>query len=400
MGVVTKIEVALMELLGVRDRVFYASLLLQMVRFEDKTCPTMGVCIHQGRIQLFYNPEFVEKISLDELISVLEHECLHVVMDHFTRGKYLDKGIFNIAADMAINQLIEGLPKGVVLPQQFNLPENKFSEYYYLELLKQAVKICISLPDKNGKGGGRITIETPRGKKYVVDDHGKWGVGDGIGEELRKEIIRQAIKQAAEAQADRGYMPGALRELIDAWIRPPVISWKRILRLFVGNQIKAGTKSSWKRLSRRFGECQKGRLPMRTLKLIIAIDTSGSIGKEEFQEFIAEIRGIQKCYQNETRIIECDAKVQKEYILTPFTKLDTKFAGRGGTEYEPVFNRIKEARYNPDLLIYLTDFQCTFPKEKPNYGVLWAVTSKGDLKNTPPWGFVLSMKKSGGTSEK
>jgi predicted metal-dependent peptidase len=139
---------------------------------------------------------------------------------------------------------------------------------------------------------------------------------------------------------------------------------------------------------------QKGAIPKRTIKIGLAIDTSGSVSDTDFKEFISEIKGIQKCYKNETTVMECDAAIQKVYTLKPYSKLDTKFKGRGGTDYEPVFKKIQdEPKYQPELLIYFTDFYCTFPKKAPRFPVLWVVCTNGDKNNKPPFGAVIRMKK-------
>lgn len=167
-----------------------------------------------------------------------------------------------------------------------------------------------------------------------------------------------------------------------------------MLKQYVGKTIKSNYKPSWKRSSRRFGENQKGAIPNRTIKIGIAIDTSLSVSTEDLNEFISEIKGLQKCYRNETTIMECDAEIQKVYTLKPYSKVDTKFKGRGGTEYEPVFKEIeKNPKYKPELLIYFTDFYCTFPKKAPRYPVLWVVCTNGDKNNKPPFGAVIRMKK-------
>jgi predicted metal-dependent peptidase len=213
--------------------------------------------------------------------------------------------------------------------------------------------------------------------------------------DLQKEIVRQAIKDAhEEASKRRGHIPGNIASQIKKWMKKPEIPWQSLLKQYVGRSVKAEYKYSWKRQSRRFGGAYKGQIPQRILKLGLAIDTSGSVGTNEFNEFIAEIRGIQKCYKSEITVMECDADVQKIYKLKPYMKVDTKFAGRGGTDFDPVFKKIKEeVKYKPDLLIYFTDLWCDYPKERPSYQVLWVCTSDGNHSNKPPWGGLVHIKK-------
>ena len=452
-----KIKSALVSLLNDKSRVFYGQLILQMQLVEEPSVQTAGVGMQDGRIYLYYNPKWVNKLSLPELTSVMEHEVLHLILEHPSREKGREHTIWNIGCDMAINQMIEGLPKDCVFPKNFKLPDGKIAEVYYEHLYKNATKIKItrgggcpqgspqpcpngqgqgqgqskegegkeksegngggkkeekesgkgsgsgSCPhagtDKcpaNGGGGYTIEVETPDGKKYVVDSHDKWnemGKGDP---NLNKEAVRQAVKDAYEAtQKNRGYIPGNIEGVIKKWLQPPTLSWKQLLRLFVGNTIKTGSKYTWKRVSRRYGVSQKGTLPTRTLKLVIGIDTSGSVGDKDFKEFVAEIKGVMQCYKNDTLLIQSDAAVQHVSVFKPYMALETKFKrhGYGGTYYEPVFKYLKDKVKDTELCIYLTDFCCSFPKEKPKFPVLWVVTSTGDMNNKPPWGHVIQIKK-------
>jgi len=407
MGAISKVEAAIVDMLREQSKVFYTSLLLQMIRIEDENCMSVGVTVDKGKILLIINPKIVELITLKELIAIMEHECLHLVFEHPLRCKDKSQTVWNISCDMAINQMIQGLPKWAVFPEQFNFPEDKHAEFYY-ELLKRNIKqykitikpICCpqeALSDNGqGKGQGDFEIEigTPNGKKKVVDSHKGWEeMSNGVSNELKKEIIKQAIKQAyEETQKNRGYVPGNVEEAIKEWLKPPTISWKQLLRMFVGNSVKAASKHSWKRISRRFGENQKGHLPVRILKCVLAIDTSGSIRSRDFIEFISEIKSIMACYKNETTVIECDAEIQKIYKLKPYSKIGAKFKGRGGTAYEPVLEYIEKHNLKHDLLIYFTDLYCTYPKERPPYEVLWVCSSQGNLSNKPPWGILIQIK--------
>ena len=378
-----KIETAIIYLLRNQSKVFYASLIMQMIRIEEKAVGTMGVGIERGRIYLYYNPEFVAQLKLPEIVAVMEHEVLHLVMEHPFRKKHRYHPLWNLACDIAINQFIEqGLPKGVATYQDFNMKPDQAAEIYYNELMKNVKTIEMNIAA--GKAGTSI------------DNHGKWMDSDksDMDEDLQKEIVKQAIAEAYEqAQKSRGTMPGGLEQFIKRWLRKPEIPWKQLLRRYIGRSVKADSVHSWKRPNRRLGEEFKGLVPRRTIKVGIAIDTSGSVSEKDFQEFIAEMKGIQNCYKNEMTVMECDAQVQKVYQLKPYKQVDVKFKGRGGTDYEPVFKEIEEKhKYRPELLIYFTDFYCTFPTKVPKYKVLWVVTASGDKNNKPPFGGVIRIK--------
>ena len=462
----TKLEHATISLINDKSMVFYAHIIMLMNRIETKDIGTMGVGMHDGLVDLYYNPDFVNKLAPSELIAVLEHEVMHLVMEHPAREKGRTHTIWNVAADMAINQMIEGLPKDCILPEHFKMPKDKWSEFYYEALYKNADKITITPKtcpkgspqpcphgqsqtgdkgkggekesDKEGagegegkdgkkkkpgagqgqgqgqgcqgncphkgtdkcpmEGGSTVTIETADGKKIVIDSHEKWGEMMKGDPSLNREAVKQLIKDAYEKHEmskSRGTLPGGMVSAIKKWLKPPTVSWKQLLRQYVGHTVRSGSKNTWKKVNRRFGTTQKGRMTTTMVKIVLGIDTSGSVGDKEFKEFIIELKGILACYKNDTTVIQADADIQKIDVLKPYTQLEVKFKrqGYGGTEYEPVFKHVREKIRDAELIIYFTDFYCTFPKDKPRVPVLWIVTSTGDMNNKPPWGRVIQIKK-------
>jgi predicted metal-dependent peptidase len=126
------------------------------------------------------------------------------------------------------------------------------------------------------------------------------------------------------------------------------------------------------RPSRRFGEEQKGRVALRRLHLAVAIDTSGSISTEQLCLFAAEVRNLAASYRSAVTVLECDAQVQKVYPLRGL-QVDMRFKGRGGTDFNPVFDHLREERVPANVLIFLTDLYGAFPGRAPPYPVLWVV---------------------------
>jgi predicted metal-dependent peptidase len=381
--------------------VFYATLLEQMKRIPDPKAGTCGVVVQNGRILLYYDPKFFEEQlkTIKERRAVLEHECMHLVMDHHGRKKDRDHEMWNAACDIAINQLIDGLPKDCLgmhsLDPAWKAPAKANAEVYYDILKKHQKQITVT---QNADGSVEYEVKDSKGntvgKGKLVDNHGKWKEGDG--HDITHEVVKQAVKQAAEATEKaqgQGHLPSGLEDYVEELLKPAVIPWQVLLKRWVATKVKAGHKASWKRPNRRFGEEQKGHLPTRKLAITIAIDTSGSISNEDLQDFIVEIKAIQRSYKTRMTIIECDAEVQKEYALTPMTKIDTKFKGRGGTSFIPVFEYVDEKNIKTDLLIYFTDMWGDFPKEKPKYPVLW-VSINDDYGNSgykPAFGDVISI---------
>ena len=132
------------------EKVFFASLLTLMKKEESVLTPTMGVTIADGQLYLLYNKDFIESIlskyGTEKLKGILEHELLHIVYDHLSKCRKFNRIpiVYNIASDMAINQMIDKkiMPDKIIMrdpktnkwvdadliwPEGFGLPKDKGS---------------------------------------------------------------------------------------------------------------------------------------------------------------------------------------------------------------------------------------------------------------------------------
>lgn len=401
-----KIEDAIVDLL-LNHGTFYASLLSQMTRVVDKKTPTMHVEIKNGRVEMHYNPDFLDPQPMKQSKALLEHECLHIVMEHFARFKDKDTDITKVATDLAINQMINNMPSDAMTIEALwgpnaNVRRNEAADYYY-ELINKDQKMKQKVKDMMGEGGcnGKCRPD-PNGKPdpnaephphSCGNDFSKDDGSSGVDQELQKEVIKQMVKEAAETARKQGHIPAGVEQYLEELFKVPEVGWRQLLRKFVANSIKAGHKASWKKPSRRYGETQKGRVSDRTVSLVVAIDTSGSIDDEMLNCFISEIRAIQSCYKSDIHMIECDAEVQKYYKLTRHGKVDRNVKGRGGTDFRPVFTFVKQKNIRCDALIFLTDLEGSFPDKKPPYPVVWGHYSYYGGKGRAPFGHVIEIKK-------
>ena len=150
---------------------------------------------------------------------------------------------------------------------------------------------------------------------------------------------------------------------------------------------KAGEpKLDWRYLNRRLA----GRQPPlffakrghRGAGLIVAVgDNSGSIGDKQANVFGSEMSGIVKDLNPmQFIVLWCDAAITRTDIVDDPQDLHGLFAdwkktgvgGGGGTDFRPVFEWIEKEGSTPDMLVYFTDGQGTFPSQAPDYPVIWA----------------------------
>ena len=88
----------------------------------------------------------------------------------------------------------------------------------------------------------------------------------------------------------RSELPEHQKDALANMLSSPVVSWKQLLKRFVGT-IPDGHRKTRTRLSRRqpLRYDISGSMSDRIIKLIVAIDTSGSMTTEDLERIFAEI---------------------------------------------------------------------------------------------------------------
>jgi len=368
---------------------FYAHFLSGIIRVITDEIPTAAVGFKSGKIALYVNENFFlkELKSFNERVAVIKHETLHILFKHLFRmqSKSYDNKLFNIAADLVVNQLIEPwrLPESAITLSTFsdlNLPPDKSVEWYYKKLKQQ------SSDDNTKKTISQVSEEISH------SDHSKWGENKGASSNIIETELDRMIIQAKDRTPlkDYGSIPLGIKKMINVIIekRKPQIDWKRALRLFSTSSRKTRVYHTMKRISKRYGT-RPGIKIKRYQRLAVAIDTSGSIKEDDFVIFFSEIHSIWK-QGAEIEVIECDAEVQRKYSYRG--KLPKFISGGGGTLFDPVFSYLKSNRFEKyDGCIYLTDGYAPEAKIKPPCSLFWCITKDGKLGNHLKYGRAVKM---------
>lgn len=353
----------------------FGTVFLFLNKKETEQLPTMAVGVtRRVDLALYYNPEFVKKLTYEELKAVLIHESMHVLLHHIARAahyNYSMKG-FNIAADMAINCNITNLPQGALYPKSFGLPDQEAAEWYYRKLKQEA--------DKNPNGFEGLLGD----KGDLVDDHSMWGdCEDDVVKEKIRGIASKAIKE--QEKSGWGDIPGDIVAKVLA-ANKPVINWKKEARYFINKLVLHGQRTTRSRLNRReqslaanrVEELQDiylhpGKRKHYTSRLLVGIDTSGSVSDRELTEFVDELNGM-------IDYVECDYICFDTQLYgkpVPFSKKakEVDIKGRGGTSFHPICELVDELNY--DGLVIMTDGFAPFP-EPPKARTLWCLTKSGE----------------------
>jgi len=409
----TAIAALLLTKKGPTEASFYGWMAAQLQRRVDNSIGTMALAYDYNSMEpeLVINEDFVDSLTMAELKAVIIHEVLHLAHRHPNRRGSRDPERFNIGADMAVNHVIEkecgynhassvALPDGCVKP--IENADKTTAEYFYDQLNppneKQKKWTYTSKPGRWGSGGG--TTEEVQGDPGGT--HDKWATFEDLPPENFDAQVLGMIKEASTAA---GSTPASVQGAIAGLLKPK-ISWKHMLRTFVGTNTKVGTIHTWSRPSRRIqpqllnkavlglkeGEelspedlaasekiicpIAQGRRWIRSGTLGVVMDTSGSVPDNMLKQFMTEINTISKSHA--VWIAECDAQVHDMYLFDPreYKRKGKRITGRGGTDMNPGLEAMNKHK-DIEMIVILTDgylFGSPTPKQKPE---LWCITPDG-----------------------
>jgi len=366
---------------------FYGLFLISLNKELTTSIPTACVTPDNINIKLCINPDFWSSLDENTKLGVLKHELLHIAFFHLQHfDRFPNKKLYNVAADLEINQYIQADYKGEKwdglefeegIYKPLNLLPKQGTKYYYDKLQDEL--------DNNPNGDFADFMNG-----MEIDIHELWEAMEGMSEAERKLIGKQVDHQLKEIASqlekrakDRGLIPSEMKDYISSLfeVQEPVLDWKAYLRRFSNTSNKVFTKKTRRKPNKRFygNPALKIKLKKSTL---VAIDTSGSVSNSELAEFFNEIYHIYKTGTKVT-VVECDASIQRVYEYKGNLE-DLSVQGRGGTDFEPVMKYLVEHKNEFDNLIYLTDGECSSPTTKPLKPILWVHSSKSRINEELP----------------
>ena len=360
---------------------FYGLFLVGLNKTFRDDIPTAGVSKHGIGVQLAINPNFFDDLSEDHRIGLVKHEILHISFGHLLmRDLYNDHKLFNIAADLEINQYIDSkyLPDGGITMDSFpelTLPKRAGTKVYY-DLLSEAKD------DGTSPSLDSMLNDTEGDSPY--DDHSTWDEFDDLTEADKKLIEKQIehqIKEIAEQTEKRqGNIPGELSELIGRLrhVEPPKFDWKSYLRRFVGNSTVSYTKKLRRKYNKRYVANPGLKIKFKN-HILVGVDTSASVSSDELVEFMNELHHMSKTGHKIT-VAQCDTSLNSVEEFNP--KKDWAIVGRGGTSFQPVIDHYNEhGRYT--ALIYFTDGEAYNPSDCPK-NTLWVLSNRSNMNDKLP----------------
>lgn len=418
----------------------------EYVSMKDSTLFTDGK-------HLFYDPWYIlssYKKERGNITRAYLHVVLHCIFRHMYGAPKLNRDVWDLACDMAVEAVITDLglrPASVAREDE----QQKVFQSLQSEIGKlTAEKIYRYYLDKASMPGDLRNLRS----LFAADNHEIWywssvqmnillttlnaevasgsGTNGGAGssgvssseycvqEQIWRKISERMQVDIKIFQKSRGSVPDNMLQNLNT-VNREKYDYTEFLRKFaVRGEVMKVNDEEFDYIFYIYGLKLYEKMPLiepleykevkRIREFVIAIDTSGSVIGEEVQSFVQKTYNILKSTESffsriNLHIIQCDADIQAHVKITSQDEFDAwlksmVIKGLGGTDFRPVFEKVNELIEEHEFsdlrgLIYFTDGYGVSPAKKPAYETAFVFVND-DYANpeVPLWAIKLVLQKS------
>ena len=355
------------------------------------------------------------------------HIVFHCLFGHLTIPKTVDTALWDLAADIAVESIIDGLSVRAV--RRYVSPYRKKVYQSLREKMKVLTVAGIYQVLEEKEAGreedtwiGEADFEKLRGE-FFVDDHQLWNQESPPQKMMERqkewkeeneklqtkmETFAKEASEDAEALAEQVRVENRTR-----------YDYKKFLRKFsvLKEEIQVDP-DTFDYIFYHYGMEMFGNVPLiepqetkevhKVEDFVIAVDTSMSCKEELIRKFLEQTYSVLSESESFFRkicvhIIQCDDKVQSDVVIHNQEEMERymeqfEIHGFGGTDFRPVFGYVNELIAKKAFrrlrgLIYFTDGYGTFPAKKPLYETAF-VFLKEDYSDVdvPAWAMKLILE--------
>lgn len=362
---------------------------------------------------IWYGSEF-DTLPLPEAVGLAAHHILHVALRHSARradmalrqGTAFDAELYDLVGDALLNDLL--LSGGHALPR----PAVRASELLSVtfgrpvdpaETLRDwdTERLYVSLL----RGGSGTDQSVERSRAYARSKGFEQDVYPEDGADRNEESPQEwqgRLRRAMEVGRQAGTGVGSVgATLID--LPRPTVPWEVHLRRLMSRSVLRAPRTTFERpanrwiaadaearlLGRRQPAFQPGaRRDTQLPRIVVALDTSGSISRHTLEIFAAEAIGLQRRLQCELHFFAFDSEVNERHspIVEDLRSVlaKSRLPEGGGTNFEPV---LREATaLAPSATVILTDLEGPI-ETGPDHPVVWVSDVRPN--SMPPFGTLL-----------
>jgi predicted metal-dependent peptidase len=419
---------------------FFETAIYNLIPNENPHEPTLSVT---KRLVLNWNPNYVKSLGPKLVAGVIVHEINHVLRQHHKRFEQMLKRRsrrtttggttirrqeaelwqrWNKAADLEIN---DGqppqvpLPRGVLYPKDFGLPDGKLCEWYFKELSKQEEEEedqdgaedaqdgdegsseAQDADDgddgddgQDGSSDGSDADGDPSGgrpqdgsqgvqddgpgcghcgscagppKSHEPDDgklDGELGRSDAELDRIRDQVAEEVVNHVK--QWGRGSVANGLLWWAQDRLKPPTIRWQEQLDTLTRQAVafREGFVD-WRDdiIDEQQGCLGWGpnvpllpRLVAPVPEVMFLVDRSFSMSSKDLEDVAREVPGVLQHLVSPLQFGAFDDGLREIKRVSTVEQALKLFKGGGGTNFHPIFEYLKKPGVKrPDVLIIGTD---------------------------------------------
>ena len=343
-------------------------------------------------IRFEYNDDYLLGLSQAELGFALSNGAMHAALAYENRQKGRMSWLWQLATDHAINTMLaaNGLepPMAIELDPRF---EGMYAEEIYAVLKDEIRNEEFDDDESNETGFNEENRRKQAQMKNAEGDHDpdkkreKMEVENVEQRVADEEMFEQFANEALEKIAAQGDLPLDIERFFTVTDTNRV-DWRRELYHAIDRHYRDNYRMMPPSKKLLYRGIYLPSLYSDTLRLTIAVDSSGSVDESLLSLFISEVESILIHFPNYViDMIVCDAKIQGYRQFLSGEALEIEIKGGGGTDFRPVFSFIDEKLEIPSLLLYFSDTKGTFPEIEPMHETIWISSEICDV----PFGRVL-----------
>lgn len=328
---------------------FYAEIMTQLNFVENKKIDTAAT----DGLTVYYNPDFLQKLSEGQRNYIILHELFHVILMHCLRDDGKDADIWNIAADCVVNCFVDQLgeelsPRGIPCRRPSKGCFLKFADNYSVDDLYR----LMCLQGQSDQWVQQITLCFDEKQSDLIIRTSKEE------QEQIRQLLEQYLEKAAEWGNEGCVATQRILNLMSARKRLP---WKQLLRkMCVSAEEEDSSYLTPERKYLHMGLVVSGWGMYENVKLpdIWAfIDSSESISDEILSEFLSQLYVISKELGATLNIAYWDTRVTEVYkdIKKPKDIGKCTPQHTGATDVGCVYEYLRENKIDPEALIIFTD---------------------------------------------
>lgn len=358
-----------------RKMPFYGDIVMRLPIIENNTIPTART---DGR-KIEYNKDFLSQMTPGQCNFVIMHEVFHVLLFHCKRYGNRNPQAWNTAADLIVNFMLLQLRlnmDNVRIP--FEEPVNGiFGDVENSDTVETLYEQIMSDNDNLKKKSKKIYIRESNGfikvnipNDLVAEDINPDVKGKGIfnnkntdnstpTDNFSERVLMQIIKESAtknRASFGSYFVPQQFYGLVES----KRIKWQTLLRDYFSED--NSDEASYTTPERKYIHMDL-ILPGYSMEyekieeLWAFVDSSGSISKNEMEQFLTQLYRISKEFKAVLNICYWNTEVTDVYrnILNESDILKKLPTHSGGTDINCVYNWLKTNKIKPEVMLILTD---------------------------------------------